>query len=223
VTNGAELFIESAGLLEVEAGAAIEFNSDLDMLSGADIELAANSEIKTTNARENSMFIPLHIVRKFPTTAATFAGTFPADWAYVAADGTVGQSGTTTSAEWVVFAVPMLPPSATITEVQMVTEPSLLHGALPAQMPQIRLVRYTATGSRTVVGTQADTSASTVIYEVQHTTTLATAETAAARWYVVEICGEYGANSLTGMQLDSVTLTYTTTRVNHQHYEVTLA
>ena len=223
IKSGADLIIESGGKLVANAGSAVELSADLDMLAGADIELGASSEIKTTNARECSMFIPLHIVRKFPTSAATFAGIFPADWAYVIADGTVGQAGTTTNTEWVVFAVPMLPPSATITEVQMVIEPSLLHGALPAQMPQIRLVRYTASGTRVVVGTQADTSASTAAYEAQHTTTLATTETAAGRWYVIEICGEYGANSLTGMQLDSVILTYTTTRANHQHFEVALA
>lgn len=220
----ASLDFVNGALLAVDTTAAPPvIEAELRMESGADVRLGPSSEIKTTNARTNSMFIPLHIVRRFPTAGISFANMFPVDWGYAMVDGTVGQAGTTTNTEWVVFAVPMLPPSATITQVQMVTAPNLLHSALPEQMPQIRLVRYTATGARTVVGTQADTSASTAAYETQHTTTLATTETAAGRWYVIEICGEYGANSVTGMQLDSVILTYTTTRANHQHFEVTLA
>ena len=80
ITNGADLFIESACRLLIDVGTGVEVNSDIDMLSGADIEFGASSEIKTTNARENSMFIPLHIVRKFPTTGSSFGSDiFPAN------------------------------------------------------------------------------------------------------------------------------------------------
>jgi hypothetical protein len=223
IKSGADLIIESGGKLVANAGSAVELSADLDMLAGADIELGASSEIKTTNARECSMFIPLHIVRKFPTTGSSFGSDiFPANWAYVGADGTLLQHLVSVSTEWVVLSVPMLPPSATITEVQMVIDP-VAHATRPAQMPQIRLVRYTSNGTRAVVGTQSDPAADATAYSAQHTVTLTVSESAASRWYVVEICGEYGVDSAPLMELDSVILKYTTTRVNHQHYEVTLA
>jgi hypothetical protein len=221
IRSGGEIVVQSGGNVQVATGAQFISGADLEMAE-SDIVLDVNSEIKTLNARTNSMFIPLHIVRKFPTTGASFSDIFPTNWAYVGANGTLLQHLVSVSTEWVVLAVPAIPPSATITRAQMTISPTS-HANVPGQPPEIRLVSYTANGTRTVVGTQADTSASGAAYSAQHTVTLNVSEAVASKWYVVEVRGEYGADSSPLMELDSVVLDYTTTRVNHQHHEVTLA
>lgn len=88
------------------------------------------------------------------------------------------------------------------------------HGALPATMPTVRLLKfarsigtaaatYIASGpAMTVVDTQSDLSANVAAYEVVHvvTKTLASPEVVdLANWnYFLQLNGEYGANFVAG-------------------------
>lgn len=75
-------------------------------------------------------------------------------------------------------------------------------GTKPANMPRIDLYRYTSTVSGetvTLVGGQADTSATAVIYDAAHGVTLSISESIApstTTYWVLKVTGESGAGSL---------------------------
>jgi hypothetical protein len=237
IKSGADLIIESGGKLVANAGSAVELSADLDMLAGADIELGANSEIKTTNAR--ACIMPLHIepCRAFNTTMTyTTAGGSPLDWG-VTDDGVPQQWQRTEADEWIVNPIPPLPPSATITGFEVYIKPDPTHSSVPATMPAVRLVKYdggtpiTSNGGRSVVATATDASV-LLAYNDPHAisatglTEDVDAVSAGAfhkRRYRLEFRGEYSTNSMDDLLLLCAQITYTTTRVNHQWHEYTLA
>jgi hypothetical protein len=91
-------------------------------------------------------------------------------------------------------------------------------------MPRIRLVRYNSAAVRTVVSTVTDPSTLS-FYQVSHEVeATGLSEAALDRWYLLEVRGGYlGGAVAAQLVIQSLYVQYTTTRVNHQHHEVTLA
>jgi len=223
-----DLEIKSGATLHLESGAAAEFRGPLDMIGSASIQLGTGGEVFTSNARTNRLYVPLTFRSKRDTTASGTPSEKidPVLWNY-------GNSGApyfgvpvqigVGSEEWIVFAVPSLPPSATIAGFGMKIDPAS-HTDLPATRPSIALVRYTAAAARTVVSSVVDPSADVTAYNPVHDVTqTGLSEACADRLYTLEIRGESGADSAVNLSLLSMWVDYTTTRVNHQWFESTLA
>jgi hypothetical protein len=230
IKSGAGIVLEVGAALTASAGTSIELNSDLDMRSGADIELGANSEIKTLNARTNRLWLPLQW-RSCLETTSVGASQLPQHWRYANAmdEGIVGffsvpiQDTATGTAENLQFAVPALPASATIVGFGMNIMPGA-HASLPTTMPRIRLVRYTSAAVRTVVSTATDASALSPYQSAHEVAATGLSEAAVDRWYLLEVRGGYDGGAVANqLVIQSLYVQYTTTRVNHQHHEVTLA
>jgi hypothetical protein len=76
---------------------------------------------------------------------------------------------TTVSANYATFSVPPMPVGMYLTSLQVVCQSVQTHGALPATMPRIALVKVSSVGVATEIGGALDTSASTAAYEAVHT------------------------------------------------------
>lgn len=229
---------DAAASLDVLGGAALTIDStaapsviesELRMESGADVRLGTNSELKTTNARNCRILIPLTIRSRLETVGPGAANSFPIRWGYGnIADAYPGlpiQEDITTPEEWVAFALPHIPSSATIVTYQAAVAPTVAaRAAVPVTPPAVRLVRYDSNGVRTIVSSTQDTTATVPGYEIPHSINGPTiAEAAVDNWYVLEVRGEHNGNSVTGLQLLRLAVNYTTTRVNHQVSEVALS
>lgn len=238
VFYGAVQIKDAAASIEVLGGAALSIDStaapsvvesELRMESGADVRLGANSEVKTATARGNLIPLPLNLRSRFETGGLGAAATFPLHWGYANSSGSYPgmptQGISTGTPEWIAFEVPPIPSTATIVGFGINIDPANGHVGLPATMPQARLVRYDSNGGRTVVHTLTDTSASAAAYDAAHNINIVSGltELVDGRWYVVEVLGEYGTNALDLLVLRHAFVAYTTTRVNHQHFETTLA
>jgi hypothetical protein len=91
-----------------------------------------------------------------------------------------------------------------------------VHGALPATMPRVSLVRCDQNGNVTGLASVTDNSPSTAAYQTPHDVTLnATTDpghmprTATSDPHYVVVLGEAGANSVIGLQIQSVRGTLT--------------
>jgi hypothetical protein len=95
-----------------------------------------------------------------------------------------------------------LPHGATLTSVVVYLHPAGAHGALPANMPKIRVSRVGIGGTETVIGAEtADGSALVVTYEAAHAISVSglseVIDRSASR-YLVRLQAESGANFIAG-------------------------
>ncbi len=107
-----------------------------------------------------------------------------------------------------------VPNGATITGASVTIDPAGAHVGLPAQMPELQLVkRAHSTGVSTDVGTAGvDGSASVVAYEAAHQVTktaLTEVINNATHLYFLQLTAEAGANALVGTIYTTATVTYT--------------
>lgn len=117
------------------------------------------------------------------------------------------------TAAWGIMFPLAVRPGDTLIDLFVGINPENGHGALPATMPQIQIVRAALDGSLTPLATRADTSASTGTYEPDHFIVLSNASIDSGAMpilandspiYVI-VQGEAGANSIAGLEVTSLT------------------
>lgn len=230
VTFGNDCFVQVLATAQ-----PVEVSANVLLQGGADVQVGANSEILTQNARNSLVVVPLTIRSRLETAGAGAANSFPLRWGYSPSSGAYPglpvQLDLTTPEEWVAFALPFIPSTATIVAFTVVASGAVVgRPGLPATMPQARLVRYESNGTRTVVATVTDTTPTVLLYEAPHNINSGVLSepvniAGALNWYAIEVKGEYGSapNANTGLHIVNIRFNYTTTRLNHQWSEVALA
>jgi hypothetical protein len=115
--------------------------------------------------------------------------------------------------ENIVFPIEV-PQGATITQIRVTIDPANGHGGLPASMPRWELLTETATGVATLADSQTDTSANAAAFDANHTIqktiSVGPVNNATTR-YTLKFFSEAGANSLTGLRVTSVLVTFNMT------------
>lgn len=105
----------------------------------------------------------------------------------------------------------LLPHGAVLTSVSVAVLPSGGHGALPATMPVLHVIRH-ASPAHTSLGNASDSSADVSAYEATHSITVSGLSVTVDRTlhrHSVRLTGEAGANFAAGLTAYSVTCVYT--------------
>lgn len=105
----------------------------------------------------------------------------------------------------------LLPHGAVLTSVSVRVVAETGHGALPATMPAIHLIRH-ASPAHTSLGSASDSSGTPGAYESTHNITISGLSVTVDRTlyrYSVRLSGEAGANFVAGLQAFTVSCTYT--------------
>lgn len=236
VQLGSEWYVRDGAAFTFDANSVLTMNGDLEVTNGVLSTGAAStvnlngtilvySSIAYQATKTNVLYVAPAIDGRYPPVGggAWSSETLP-DWGYDASSGLPQTMNNSQPTHWMWMRLPPLPRGATITEILIRADasPAGVRVVLPSTMPSVRLVRYASDGTRTVVATQADTSANLAAYQVPHDVTLAAlTETVGDRSYRLEFNGEYGANSEAAAfwTVLSIKVTYTATRLNHCHFE----
>ena len=188
----------AASATTVAAGGSFSFES------GAGLGLAARANATCTAYTRTAWF------------NASTTGTFDAaDYAISNEQATRYWYALKTSACYLYLPVTMVPLASAITEITAYIEGYAGHADLPAVMPSVSLVYQALDGSATTLsGSQSDTSATTGAYQTVHAVTLTGLNIQPTNYpWEILITSESGANSVTGMAVYSVGITWSTNSI----------
>jgi hypothetical protein len=191
--SGADLIAQSGGTILLQSGAA------LTAQNGAVVTVEDSEDIVINAATEGFRTMLV-------ATGAAFG------WEHhISTELTWEQNDV--SAAWGIAFPLAIRPGDTLIDLFVGINPENGHGALPAIMPLIRIVRAALDGSLSTLAERVDTSGSTGVYEPDHYIVLSNASIDTGAMPILAtldpiyliVQGEAGANAITGLEVTSIT------------------
>ncbi len=189
----------------------------LDGVDGGDYTLTSKLRLLGTDKFElggQLLYSARSVTRNLPMRAE---GVSSSDWTFDPTVAGVGKAYNLTvgASLYVPLALPV---DSVLTAVSVRFRGASGHGALPAVMPQISLLRYDSAAATltSTLGSTTDASASTGVFEAAHTLAISglSHTVDAASYYMLRIIAESGVNSATHATAWSPSFTATITRQN---------